>query len=117
MLHRAWLEQKLINRIKHLQRLPIYVWVETDDVSFPSHLNHLEMTLILYDPSKIHCLLEACLYIQRNEATSRMAFIHAYERLEHIPSELEANSKILDEAFPAMTIDLVFLKGSFSPTV
>jgi hypothetical protein len=46
-----------------------------------------------------------------------MVFIHAYEALDRIPSELEANSKILDEAFPAMTIDLVFLKGSFSPVV
>ena len=46
-----------------------------------------------------------------------MMFIHAYETTDRIPSELEANSKILDEAFPAMTIDLVFLKGSFCPTV
>lgn len=46
-----------------------------------------------------------------------MVFIHAYESLQQIPSELEANSKILDEAFPAVTIDLVFLKGSFGPTV
>lgn len=46
-----------------------------------------------------------------------MVFIHAYEALDRIPSELEANCKILDEAFPAMTVDLAFLKGSFSPAV
>ena len=46
-----------------------------------------------------------------------MVFIHAYETPDRIPSELEANSKILDEAFPAITIDLIFLKGTFSPEV
>lgn len=33
ILHRASVEQKLIRRIKYLQRRPVYVWVKTDDVS------------------------------------------------------------------------------------
>lgn len=40
------------------------------------------------------------LYVRRNETTSRIIFIHAYESAMEIPSELEANVKILDEAFP-----------------
>ena len=66
---------------------------------------------------QIPSLLEAALYVRRNEATARLIFVHAYDRTENIPSEIEANCKILDEAFPSMTIDLVFLKGTFSPSV
>jgi len=46
-----------------------------------------------------------------------MIMLHAYDDIATIPSELEANSKILDEAFPGMTIDLIFFKGVYSPTV
>ncbi|GAA5864700.1 hypothetical protein JCM8547_008274 [Rhodosporidiobolus lusitaniae] len=35
--------------------------------------------------------------------------------VDDIPSELEANFRILDEAFPSITIDLVFLQAPFSP--
>ncbi|GAA6032072.1 hypothetical protein JCM8097_007054 [Rhodosporidiobolus ruineniae] len=35
--------------------------------------------------------------------------------VDDIPSELEANFRILDEAFPSITIDLVFLRAPFSP--
>jgi hypothetical protein len=34
---------------------------------------------------------------------------------EHLPSELEANWKILDEAFPEITIDLIIVKADFRP--
>ncbi|GAA5998495.1 APC family permease [Rhodotorula paludigena] len=36
--------------------------------------------------------------------------------LEELPSELEANFRLLDEAFPSITIDLIFLRAPFSPT-
>ncbi|GAA5888603.1 hypothetical protein JCM6882_009016 [Rhodosporidiobolus microsporus] len=35
--------------------------------------------------------------------------------VEDIPSELHANFQLLDEAFPSITIDLVFLQAPFSP--
>jgi len=95
-LRRYSLQRVLIKRINYLQRLPVYVWVKSDN---------------------IQSLLEACLYIRGNEATSRLVFIHAYDTLERIPLELAANSKILSKAFPTMMIDLVFLKGSFSPAL
>ncbi|KAG8751122.1 hypothetical protein FRC12_012588 [Ceratobasidium sp. 428] len=55
------------------------------------------------------------LYIRKNELTSRVLFVHAYMDVRSIPSELEANIKILDEAFPSTTLDLVFIKGEFGP--
>ncbi|BGP17752.1 hypothetical protein JCM10213v2_005794 [Rhodosporidiobolus nylandii] len=36
--------------------------------------------------------------------------------VDEIPSELEANFRILDEAFPSITIDLLFLQAPFSPS-
>lgn len=49
---------------------------------------------------QIYDLVEAISYIKRNEVTARIVFAHAYDAASHIPSELEANVKILDEAFP-----------------
>ncbi len=83
---------------------------------------------------QIYDLVEAISYIKRNEVTARIVFVHAYDIASHIPSELEANVKILDEAFPvgghheaiacansvshqSITLDLVFVKGRFNPTV
>jgi hypothetical protein len=44
--------------------------------------------------------VEAISYIKKNEVTARIVFAHAYDVASDIPSELEANVKILDEAFP-----------------
>ncbi|BGP49658.1 hypothetical protein JCM10450v2_005561 [Rhodotorula kratochvilovae] len=35
--------------------------------------------------------------------------------VDEIPSELEANFRLLDEAFPSITVDLVFLRAPFAP--
>lgn len=61
--------------------------------------------------------MEAVLYVRRNEPTGRIIFVHAYQVIEGIPSELAPNVKILDEAFPAITLDLVFVQGKFDPVV
>ena len=43
-------------------------------------------------------------YVQQNEETSLVKVVHCYIRTEDIPSELEPNCKIIDEAFPAITV-------------
>ncbi|EAU89563.2 amino acid permease [Coprinopsis cinerea okayama7 len=59
---------------------------------------------------EINTLFHMILYAKRNEETSHLKIIHFYEEEKGgIPSELEANAKILDEAFPEITIDLVRL--------
>ncbi|KAI5454120.1 hypothetical protein NCC49_005110 [Naganishia albida] len=67
----------------------------------------------------ISSMVEALLYVRNNENTSRVAFIHAYDLIEEIPSELVANSKLVDEAFPDITVDLylVPLHGGFTPSL
>jgi hypothetical protein len=39
-----------------------------------------------------------------------------YDRIEGIPSEFEANYRILDEAYPSVTIELVFVEAKFNPS-
>lgn len=46
-------------------------------------------------------------YVAEHENTSNVKLIHFYNEIGDIPSELEANSTIIDEAFPAITVDLV----------
>jgi hypothetical protein len=79
---------------------------------------------------QINHLFQMILYVQQNEETSCLKLVHFFDRLEAIPSEMEANAKcelpplegcaliqtctrstVLDEAFPEITIDLV---SSFS---
>ncbi|KZT52939.1 hypothetical protein CALCODRAFT_458622, partial [Calocera cornea HHB12733] len=79
-----------------LRRRAVCVWVKTDDM---------------------FSLIHAILYVQQNEATTRIVFIHAYQNADSIPTEMEANCKLVDEGFPAITIDLVFVQGTFSPVL
>lgn len=67
--------------------------------------------------SQIHSLVDIILYIRNNETTAHIIFIHAYQHVGSIPRELAPNIKILDEAFPTVTVDLIFVQGTFGPTV
>jgi hypothetical protein len=73
--------------------------------------------LISHASRQISHLVQVVLYTLSNEQTSRLVLIHAYESVEEIPSELQANARLLDEAFPALTIDLKFVAGEFSPSI
>lgn len=55
-------------------------------------------------------------YVSVNEAATRHVYVvHCYEAVEHVPSELEANYQLVDESFPTITVDLVFVESAFSP--
>ncbi|QRV74785.1 amino acid permease [Ceratobasidium sp. AG-Ba] len=96
-LSKRQIDRRVIQWIRRLRRKPIVVWVKED------HVNHL---------------IQAMLYIQRNEVAARVLFVHAYaDATQSVPSELEANIRILDEAFPSITLDLVFVKGVFGPVL
>jgi hypothetical protein len=74
---------------------------------------------------QISVLNEAIQYINRSEGTSIPLFIttqldliklvHFYDRIECIPSEFESNFRILDEVYPSVTIELVFVQAEFNP--
>jgi hypothetical protein len=41
--------------------------------------------------------------------------VHLYDRIEDIPSEFESNYRVLDEIYPSITIELVFVQARFGP--
>ncbi|PFH51185.1 hypothetical protein AMATHDRAFT_3316 [Amanita thiersii Skay4041] len=84
----------LISMMKHLKRRPLCILTKTDEI------NHL---------------FQMISYVQKNEETSCLKIVHFHEEEDGIPSELEANAKILDEAFPEITIDLILVQGRFNP--
>ncbi|KAF9467230.1 amino acid permease-domain-containing protein [Collybia nuda] len=93
---RSW-GDRLIALMVHLKRQPVCIFIKTDE---------------------INNLFQNVLYVSKNEDTSCVKLIHFLDEELGIPSELEANARILDEAFPEITIDLARLvvKGSFEPT-
>ncbi|KAJ6545327.1 amino acid permease-domain-containing protein [Mycena capillaripes] len=85
----------MVALMARLKRQPVCILVKTDEI------NHL-----------LHMLL----YVRENEETSCVKIVHFCDDEENgVPSELEANAKILDEAFPEITIDLIIVPGPFSP--
>ncbi|KJA23900.1 hypothetical protein HYPSUDRAFT_39416 [Hypholoma sublateritium FD-334 SS-4] len=74
-----------------------------------------QQVCILAKTDEINSLCRMILYVRKNEETSHLKIVHFYEDDEGIPSELEANAKILDEAFPEITIDLTLVNGTFEP--
>ncbi|KAJ7838865.1 amino acid permease-domain-containing protein [Mycena olivaceomarginata] len=88
--------KSLVERMGRLKQQPICILVNTDEI------NHL---------------LHMILYVRDNEETSCIKIVHFCGDGEHgsILSELEANAKILDEAFPEITIDLIIVEDFFIP--
>jgi hypothetical protein len=41
--------------------------------------------------------------------------VHLYDKIDDIPSEFDANYRILDEIYPSVTIELVFVEAQFTP--
>ena len=41
--------------------------------------------------------------------------IHVYEDRQHVPERLEEDLERLDEIYPEIKIELVFVKGKFGP--
>ncbi|KAF8183234.1 amino acid permease-domain-containing protein [Mycena galopus ATCC 62051] len=88
---------RLVALMGRLKRQPLCVLVKRDEI------NHL---------------LHMILYVRENEETSCIKIVHFCgdeEGGDGIPSELEANAKILDEAFPEITIDLIIVYDTFAP--
>lgn len=83
----------LVNAIRRLKTQPVCILVNSDE---------------------INQLFRMVLYVRENEETSRLKIVHFVSDAEKgPPSELEANTQILDEAFPELTIDLVLVSGEF----
>ncbi|KAF9977385.1 hypothetical protein BGZ73_006132 [Actinomortierella ambigua] len=57
-------------------------------------------------------------YIRRNENSHKgnIRLVHIYSRAADIPERLEANHRFLDELYPKIQIDMIFIQGKFDPS-
>jgi len=95
-LTRGW-QGRLVSWYKAHRAARVCVWIKNDD---------------------IHVMLRALLSVQKNVPDARtVIFVHAYRTIDAIPSELHPNARLLDEAFPTITVDLAFVSGCFNPTL
>ncbi|KAK0223656.1 AAAP amino acid permease [Armillaria fumosa] len=99
MLHRwnatkLW-ASRLMDTMTSLRRKPVCILAKSDEISY---------------------LMRMILYVQKNEETSFLKIVHFAEEEKGIPSELQANARILDEAFPEITIDLLIVHNAFDPS-
>ncbi|KAI0062936.1 hypothetical protein BV25DRAFT_1855218 [Artomyces pyxidatus] len=87
----------LLRRYRRSRGTRVCIWIKDDD---------------------IHTMLQALLSVQRNTPDAcTVVFVHAYPNVDRIPSELHPNTRLLDEAFPMITIDLAFVQGAFCPSL
>ena len=88
--------KRLIQWIRQQRKHPVVYLTKTDELSV---------------------LIDVLSYVRKNEHTSRVILVHCYDAIEKIPSELEANYQLVDESFPTITVDLVFVEAAFTPLV
>ncbi|KAI0338562.1 hypothetical protein BDW22DRAFT_1362598 [Trametopsis cervina] len=105
----------LYDRSTWLQKI---VWTRRWGASLTTAMRHLrrQPVCILIKSDEINTLLHSLLYVVRNEETSCANLVHFYDEEFGIPTEMEANWKILDEAFPEITVDLILVRGRFTPS-
>ncbi|KAG1139457.1 hypothetical protein G6F37_007277 [Rhizopus arrhizus] len=88
------IEQFIQGQIKKIRKNPIVFFLKTDEP---------------------HIMNKAIQYVKNNEDTGHMKFVYLYQNLDEIPEELEANHRMLDEVYPKIQIDLIFIQGLFNP--
>ncbi|CEH12175.1 hypothetical protein CBOM_00177 [Ceraceosorus bombacis] len=80
--------------------------------------NRSDVVVYFTKTDEISTLVRVLSYIHEHEpACSRVILVHCFDRVSHIPSELEANSQLVDESFPTITVDLIFVQAEFTPIV
>ncbi|TKY90086.1 hypothetical protein EX895_000084 [Sporisorium graminicola] len=90
------LEKQLIGWIRNERKHPVIYFAKTDDISV---------------------LANALYYIQQNEPTSQCKLVHCYKSIDTIPEQLDETFQLVDEIFPTVTVDLVFVEAPFTPQV
>ncbi|KAI8368451.1 amino acid permease-domain-containing protein [Choanephora cucurbitarum] len=81
-------------QIKKIRKQPVVFFLKTDEP---------------------HIMNKALQYIKKNEDSGHVKFIHLYQRHHDIPENLESHHRMLDEMYPKIQIDLIFLQGEFTP--
>jgi len=75
-----------------------------------------DMELVFFTrKGDLHVLNKAMMYIRENESTSRLTVVHAFEDDKDIPSNLKRNVEFLDHLYPKIRVNLLLVRGTFSP--
>lgn len=90
------LEKQLIGWIRSERSHPVIYFTKSDDISV---------------------LANALYYIEQNEPTSKCKLVHCYKSIDAIPEQLDETFQLVDEIFPTVTVDLVFVEAPFTPQV
>ena len=64
---------------------------------------------------KLATLNQAMLYVRRNEHTDRIKVVTVGLDESEVPERLKTDLEFLDEAYPKLDIEYVFVHGRFSP--
>ncbi|KAG2199866.1 hypothetical protein INT46_003723 [Mucor plumbeus] len=88
------IENFIVGQIKRIRKSPVIFFTKTDEP---------------------HVMNKAIQYIKKNEDAGHIKFIHLYQNSSDIPENLKAHHRMLDEIYPKIQIDLMFIQGDFSP--
>lgn len=66
---------------------------------------------------ELQVLNKAILYVLENEITNCLKVVHVYSDESKIPTNLIQHIEVLDQMYPKLTIDLILIKGTFSPEI
>jgi amino acid transporter len=80
-----------------------------------NEINSMGIIFFADGDDDIATLNQGMLYVRQNEPAKRVRVIHVYEKREDIPKRLVEDLKFLDEVYPEIHIELVFVHGHFDP--
>lgn len=80
------------------------------------HINLINSQAVIFfsKGDSISTLNKAALYVLQNEQSKQLKVVHCYQTQEHIDN-LKKQLSVLDRIYPELKIDLVLVKGQFSP--
>lgn len=92
-------------------------WVTKVDLYLHDQLNRIRAQQLVYFTRGDHVqnLNRVMQYIEENEHTNRVKFVHVHRAGESNPKKLAGQLDFLDEVYPEIDIEFVELEGEFSP--
>ena len=89
-----WVRESVSSQIDRINSLGVIYFTKGDDIA---------------------TLNKAALYVLKNEQTTRLTVVHAYDDETKIPPELAEHLKTIDRLYPQLRIDFLAVKGTFGP--
>ena len=78
------------------------------------HINSLQ-TVYYTKGDNLSTLNRAAQYVLLNEQSKRLKIVHVYSEKDKIPPSIWYQARVIDEIYPNLRIDLVLVRGTFSP--